>query len=181
MIFEEKRFEVGGKELVLRSATEEDTEMLMSYLKQVCGETRFLMFEEDEVSLTLDYEKEFIRKHMESDDSTLIIGLYDGEYIGNCSFNREGASRRNAHRAGIGIALFQKFTGLGLGRIMLTNLLEFIKSLGYEQVELIVIEGNDRARHLYESVGFVEYGRRPNANKYDDGTYADDILMVLQF
>ena len=54
MIFEEKRFEVGGKELVLRSATEEDTEMLMSYLKQVCGETRFLMFEEDEVSLTLD-------------------------------------------------------------------------------------------------------------------------------
>ena len=118
---------------------------------------------------------------MESDDSTLIIGLYDGEYIGNCSFNREGASRRNAHRAGIGIALFQKFTGLGLGRIMLTNLLEFIKSLGYEQVELIVIEGNDRARHLYESVGFVEYGRRPNANKYDDGTYADDILMVLQF
>ena len=181
MIFEEKRFTVNGKELVLRSATEDDAEMLLSYLKTVCGETRFLMYEEDEVNITLEGEKGFIRNHIETDDNVLIIGLYDGEYIGNCSFDRQGMSRRNHHRASIGIALFQKFTGLGLGRIMLTNLLEFIKAQGYEQVELIVIEGNDRARHLYESVGFKEYGRLPKANKYDDGTYADDILMVLQF
>lgn len=41
----------------------------------------------------------------------------------------------------------------------------------------MVIEGNDRAKHLYESLGFVETGRIPKANKYDDGTYRDDILM----
>lgn len=32
--------------------------------------------------------------------------------------------------------------------------------------------------HMYESFGFVETGRIPRANKYDDGTYADDIFMV---
>ena len=42
-----------------------------------------------------------------------------------------------------------------------------------------MVEGNDRAYHLYESLGFKECGRVPNANKYDDGTYSDDILMVL--
>jgi len=54
-----------------------------------------------------------------------------------------------------------------------------IKEQGYEQAELTVVEGNDRAYHLYESLGFKECGRVPNANKYDDGTYSDDILMVL--
>ena len=29
------------------------------------------------------------------------------------------------------------------------------------------------------SLGFKECGRIPNGNKYDDGTYSDDILMVL--
>lgn len=59
--------------------------------------------------------------------------------------------------------------------------LEFIKSQGYEQAELTVVGGNERAIHLYESFGFTEYGRLKNANKYDDGTYADDILMVKTF
>ena len=64
---------------------------------------------------------------------------------------------------------------------MLGALLEEIKSQGYEQVELTVVGGNERALRLYESFGFKEYGRLPNANKYDDGTYAEDILMVLNF
>ena len=59
------------------------------------------------------------------------------------------------------------------------NLTPKIKEQGYEQAELTVVEGNDRAYHLYESLGFKECGRVPNANKYDDGTYSDDILMVL--
>jgi ribosomal protein S18 acetylase RimI-like enzyme len=111
----------------------------------------------------------------------LIIAFYDGEYAGNCSFRGRSGSRRYKHRAGIGIALYQKFTGLGLGRLMLNVLLEEIRSHGFEQVELIVIGGNDRAKHLYESLGFREYGRLPDANRYDDGTSADDILMVLKF
>ena len=41
-----------------------------------------------------------------------------------------------------------------------------------------MVGGNERAYHVYEGVGFIECGRIPNANKYDDGTYSDDILMV---
>ena len=61
---------------------------------------------------------------------------------------------------------------------MLEQLLGKIKELGYEQAELTVVSGNDRAYHLYESLGFKECGRIPNANKYQDGSYADDIHMV---
>lgn len=99
--------------------------------------------------------------------------------IHGCSTEGKTSSRRAKHRAGIGIALFQKYTGFGLGRMLLEILLRKIKEQGYEQAELTVVEGNDRAYHLYESLGFKECGRVPNANKYDDGTYSDDILMVL--
>ena len=46
---------------------------------------------------------------------------------------------------------------------------------------MIVTEGNDGAIHMYESFGFVETGRIPKTNKYDDGTYAADIFMVKFF
>ena len=170
MILREEKYELDGKEILLRSANEnaDDANMLIDYLKTVTGETRFLMCESDEVKYTTEGELSFIKEHN-----------VDGEYAGNCSFEGKTSSRRAKHRAGIGIALFQKYTGFGLGRLLLEILLRKIKEQGYEQAELTVVEGNDRAYHLYESLGFKECGRVPNANKYDDGTYSDDILMVL--
>lgn len=63
--------------------------------------------------------------------------------------------------------------------LVLEVVLQKIKEQGFEQAELMVVGGNDRAYHLYESLGFKECGRIPKANKYDDGTYSDDVLMVL--
>ena len=179
MVLAEEKYELGGKEIVLRSANTDDADMLIEYLKTVTGETRFLMCEPDEVKFTTESEINFIKKHNESDNSLLILAFVDSEYAGNCSFEGKSSSRRTKHRAGIGIALSQRFTGFGLGRLLLEILLQKIKEQGYEQAELTVVDGNDRAHHLYESIGFREYGRIPNANKYDDGTYSDDILMVM--
>ena len=179
MIINDKEYSLDGKHIVLRSAKTDEAQMLIKYLEAVCGETRFLMCESDEVKFTEAKETEFINAHNESKDSLLMLAFVDGEYAGNCSFESKGGSRRAKHRAGIGIALFQKYTGFGLGRLMLQYLLEKIKEQGFEQVELTVVGGNHRAYHLYESLGFKECGRIPNANKYDDGTYSEDILMVM--
>ena len=141
MIYKSRKFNLGEHEVVLRSATLNDSEMLQKYISTVCGETRFLLCESDEIGITKEEEFEFIKRHNESPDEMLIIGFIDGEHAGNCSFEKVSGSRRYKHRVGIGIALYQRFT-------------------------------------LYESLGFVEYGRLPNADKYDDGTYDADILMV---
>ena len=69
----------------------------------------------------------------------------------------------------------------GLPLRLMERLVQKIKDCGYEQAELTVVSGNDRAYHLYESLGFKECGRMPNANRYDDGSYSDDIYMVLKF
>ncbi|WP_230397450.1 GNAT family N-acetyltransferase [Novisyntrophococcus fermenticellae] len=180
MRINEERFELNGKNILLRCARPDEADMLINYLKTVTGETRFLMADADEISYTIEQEKSFINGHNDSDDQLLLLVFVDGEYAGNCSFDSKAVSRRNAHRAGIGIALFQKHTGQGLGRIILNRLIKEVKNAGFEQVELTVVGGNDRAYHLYKSIGFVECGRIPNANKYQDGTYADDILMVMK-
>ena len=182
MIFESEFYELDGKKIELRSARENEDEakMLVDYLKTVCEETRFLLVNSDEVKYTTEGELEFIKGMNQSEDKMLILAFVDGVYAGNSSFNRVGSGRRMKHRADIGIALFQKYTGFGLGRLMIERMIAKIKELGDEQAELTVVSGNDRACHLYESVGFKECGRIPDANKYDDGTYSDDIHMVLK-
>ena len=52
------------------------------------------------------------------------------------------------------------------------------KKMGYEQVELEVVEGNTRAKNLYERFGFRETGKNLRALKYDDGSYRDEYKMV---
>lgn len=179
MKIELKTYKLNGHKLVFRSAEKKDAETLLPYLKRVCGETRFLLREADECpKLSIEQEEKFILSHEESPKACLILAELDGKYAGNASFDVAGGSRRNAHRADIGIALYQEFTGMGIGKLMFSLVLETIKNCGFESAELTVVEGNDIAKHLYESFGFVETGRIPNANKYDNGTYADDIFMV---
>ena len=181
MILNEEKYTLNGKEIVLRSPREDEAETLLSYIKTVTGETRFLSREADEIHITPEDEIAFINGYRNSESKMLMIAFVDGEYAGNCSFSGLKGSRRNYHRAGVGIALFLKFTGFGLGRLMLGRTLEIIKEQGFEQAELTVHSENARARHLYESLGFEECGKIPNASKYDDGTYSDDIFMVKRF
>lgn len=63
---------------------------------------------------------------------------------------------------------------------MLNRVLTLAKALGYEQLELEVIDGNYRALRLYERFGFVQTGRTPRAFRYDDGSFRDEIQMVLR-
>ncbi len=88
--------------------------------------------------------------------------------------------RRNAHRAEIGIALFQNFTGMGIGTIMMKRLIAAAASAGFRQCELSVVSTNQGAIRLYKKLGFTECGRIPCANRYADGSFSDDIFMTLE-
>ena len=81
------------------------------------------------------------------------------------------------HRCSLAIALKKEFWGLGIGTAMMEYLTELAKKIGYEQMELEVVEGNDNAKRLYEKAGFIETGRHIRAMKYDDATYRDVFIM----
>lgn len=179
MYFPEKEVKLkDGRVAVLRSAKPEDAADCLEYLRVTATETPFLLREAEENDMTLEMEKAFLQARLEDPKSLMLIARVDGAYAGNCGLVSFGNKLRVRHRCGMGIALYQKFCNNGLGRILIENVVEVARELGFEQMELEVVVGNDRARHLYESLGFVPYGVRPHALKYKDSTYADEILMV---
>lgn len=177
MYTEEFITKINGHELLLRNAGEEDAEMLIEYLKTICGETRFLIKEPEEITMTVEAEQNFIKRQNESDNDLMLLGFLDGEYVGNCSFAGNSASRYR-HRVSMGIALYQKYTRMGIGRIMMEKLMEVAKENGFEQMELEVVADNERAIALYKKMGFEIYGTFPKKMKYKDGTYADEYWML---
>lgn len=177
MLVEKKIKTVNGHELMLRNATEADAQMMIDYLRRVCGETKFLLKEPDEITMTLEQEYAFIKRYNEAENNLLLLGFVDGQYAGNCSFAAFGP-KRNRHRVNLGIALVQEFTGMGLGRFMMEQMIEAAKNKGIEQIELEVVANNERAIALYKAMGFEIYGTLPDNMKYSDGTYADCHWMM---
>ena len=168
---------VRDRELVLRNPREEDAQMLLDYLKTTCGETRYLVKEPEEINMTIEEEEAFIRRQNDSENSVMLLGFLNGRYVGNCSLMGNGPLRYR-HRVSMGIALYQEFTGLGIGRAMIGALLKIAGEKGFEHVELEVVKGNERAIRLYRDMGFEICGTFPNNMKYKDGSYADAYWMV---
>jgi ribosomal-protein-alanine N-acetyltransferase len=67
----------------------------------------------------------------------------------------------------------------GLGRFLLGRLLDISRWNGADRVFLEVRPSNPLAKALYESVGFVEIGRRPRYYPARDGR-EDAVVMVLE-
>lgn len=177
-----KSYNIDGHQLLLRSAEKDDAKIMLPFLKRISGESRFMLREADEcMDMTLEQEQTFIEEYIKGERKCFVVAELDGEFVGNASFVAAGCSRRHAHRALISIALYSEYTGMGIGKRLFSYMLDVIENLGFESAELTVIEGNNRAIHMYESFGFVEIGRIPQAIKYDDGSYADDIFMMKKF
>ena len=167
-----------GRVCILRSAEEQDAPELLAYLKEVARETPYLVSEPEEITLTMEQEKDFIRHQAEDERAALLMAEIDGTHIGNCSMNPVGSNIRYRHRCSVAIALYRQYCGRGIGKMILRELLALASSCGYEQAELEVVTANERAVHLYESLGFETYGMQKHSMKYKDGSYADEYLMM---
>ena len=182
MIYPEKEIKTkDGRTVILRSARVEDAQIMLDYLNGTAVETPYLVNEPEEISMTLEQEERFIAANEENSRALLMAGFLDGEHVGNCSFYMISSKKRFLHRCSLGIALYQKYCGLGIGRQMMETVLEQARACGYEQVELEVVADNKNAIRLYESLGFEICGRTVNGMKYKDGSYADMYMMIKQF
>ena len=169
-----------GKTAVLRAAEPDDALEMIDYLKNTAGETPFLLRYPDEADFTEEAERRILQNWLDDPSGIMLNAWVDGRLAGNCALMSKGGQRKLRHRAEIAIAVRKSCWGLGLGSALLNRVLTLAKALGYEQLELEVIDGNDRALRLYERLGFVQTGRTPRAFRYDDGSYRDEIQMVLR-
>lgn len=78
----------------------------------------------------------------------------------------------------LNLCIGNDWRGQGLGRRLLMRLLDVIRWSGADRVFLEVRPSNPIAKKLYETVGFVEIGRRPRYYPARDGR-EDALVMEL--
>lgn len=166
-----------GRDAVFRSPEIADAAMLLRYLKQTAADTPFLLRTPEECTMTLEEEEQYLEKALLRDDKVMILCEVDGVLAGNCQLERKNKTRTR-HRAMLGIALLKEFWGLGIGTEMFRELIRMGEEMGLHQLELEVIEGNDRALRLYHKMGFRITGEKPDAVCLGDGTMLKEYYMV---
>ena len=179
MNYQEKTiFLKNGKACLIRRPEESDAETLLAYLKGTSAETPYMVREPEEVQASLEEEAEFIRKNREDPRALMLSAFVDGRLAGSCSFGCGSERIRMRHRCTVGISLYRAFWGMGIGTVLLGEILDAAGTVGYEQAELEVVSTNEAAVGLYKKFGFQVTGTIPRAFRYADGTYADFLFMV---
>ena len=75
------------------------------------------------------------------------------------------------------IAITEAERGKGIGRKLTEALMQYLSNLGASYATLEVRVSNERAQHLYKSLGFVSAGKR---KRYYEDNNEDAFLMVCQ-
>ena len=176
MLFEEKIIDIKGGKATLRAPKLSDAQELIEYLIATAGETDFLIRTPQDICMTVEQEERFLQHVLNSPDDLMIVCEVDGKIAGNCSLMFMDKVKMR-HRANVGIALLREFWDRGIGTQMFMEMEKAARKRNVRQMELEVLEGNDRAIHLYEKMGFRLVGSRPDAFMMQDGTLLSEYFM----
>lgn len=168
-----------GKTATLCSPCEEDAQALLDYLKTTAGETEFILRYPEECTLTVEQELAYINGTNSSPDNAVIVCKVEGKLAGNCHIARHNRIKTK-HRADVMIALVKDYWNLGIGTAMFEEMISIAKEWGISQLELEVIEGNERGMALYKKMGFEVVAERPNSIKLKDGTILSEFIMIKE-
>ena len=171
-----------GRTAILRAPDpDRDAEAMVRYLPEVLGETHFMLRYPEEQRITVEQERGTLERSLAAEDEMLILCEAEGQIVGSSHISFMSSRIKTRHRATVGIALREAFWGQGIGTAMMRELISAARSReGVEQVELQYIEGNTRARALYEKLGFRIAGIFPDAVKLKDGTRLNEYHMILK-
>lgn len=165
-----------GKKVRLRGLELEDVDELMAHW----NDWELRRFLNAIVPHSRQEEEDFIRSTWRSRQAgtAFIFGIetiQDKKLIGSMGFSTVDWVNRTAD---FGIAIWNKqYWDQGLGAEATTLLLKYaFEQLNLNRVELRVFAFNERAKSMYEKVGFKQVGRR-RKGIFRDGKYHDEFLM----
>ena len=172
MIIREFEFTLkDGRKALIRSPKEEDIQGMLDYLYQSAEETDFVLrYPEECGRYTAEGEKELFDRINRSDTEAMLVCIVEGIVAGNCQITWNNRIKTR-HRASVAIALLRDYWNQGIGTRLFQELIKIAEDHeNILQMELEFIEGNSRARALYEKMGFRITGVGVNAVRLKDGT-----------
>ena len=111
----------------------------------------------EEATFSMPWKPDDFRDMIRRDNMTYLVAEADGMIIG-------GAGMRNILGDGeiTNVAILSEYRGRGYGKRLIAELLKAGRELGAKDFTLEVRVSNTPAIRLYESLGFVLEGVRPN-------------------
>lgn len=173
-----------GRTATIRPVRMSDAEQLAACNRAVIGAGTGMTRELSQCAHTPEEAEAHARELVDLAEPGAGIALVAvvGEEIGGAGVIRRQPRRRIKHVGHIGIGIAPAYQELGLGRALMVGLIDWARAQpnrAVTRVDLFVFADNARAIRLYESLGFVEEGRRRRAVRYEDGRETDDLIMGL--
>ena len=166
-----------GREAVIRSARSSDAAEMVSFMRTTAGETEFLLRYPEECAMTEAGEAAFLDDALNNPDQIMPCCFVEGVLAGNAMLTMNSRIKTR-HRGSVAVGLLKEYWGLGIGTALFEEMIAVAKNRGLSHLELDYIEGNDRARCLYEKMGFAEVARVPEVYRLKDGSFRASILMM---
>lgn len=166
----------GGLKIEIKTPEIKEAQAMINFIKQADGESEFLLREPDEFRITLQKEQDIIRNMRESEDEIFICAKVGNRIIANLGFFRSN-KKRVRHHGRFGIAVLKEYWGIGVGTILIKEMIKWAKDNGIIKITLEVDEDNNRAMELYRNFGFIEEGKLIMDKKMSDGRFKSTILM----
>lgn len=137
----------------VREVTVKDAKNLLEFCNQVGSETDNLSYGSEGMGLSVAEEEKILAKFQNAKTCHFLLAKENGQIVGTCNC-RNFRKKRLSHRAEIGIAVKKAYWNKGIGRKLLTRLIDLSRQSGLKILSLEVRTDNKGAIHLYESLGF---------------------------
>ena len=101
--------------------------------------------------------------------------------VGVASFVRDGEEREKLRHKGLLSTMYvsKEFRGYGIARRLLEEIIKRVRTISdIEQINLIVLSDNLKAKQLYEKFGFKKYGTELNSIKWEGNYFAEDQMVL---
>lgn len=163
-------------EITLVDAEAKHAKALLEFYRAVGGESEFLSFGAEGLGINQEQEQRYLKAIHGSWNQRLLLALLGDEIIGVASVGIAD-NQRTTHVGELGIVIRRKFWGMGLSRVMMSDLIDWaLASPILRYLTLSVDATNIAAITLYQHYEFTEIGRIPLGVATSSG-YHDQLLL----
>ncbi len=167
-----------GRNILVRYLKFEDWPECLKFINSLVEEDAMILVNK---KFSKAEEIEWIKNWVElieKDQAIVLVAELDGKIVGICNIKK--GKFRERHVGTIGISVSKNYRNLGIGKILLQNLLELAKKkLGIKIARLEVLENNKIAIRFYKKLGFKTYGKLPKSIKYK-GRFISQLFMYKE-
>ncbi|MBM6617395.1 GNAT family N-acetyltransferase [Bacillus suaedaesalsae] len=176
MLIDNKEFTSKGLHYTIRSAVLKDADSLSHLRLQIDGETEKLDREPGEAFIDREGFEQLIIIDSENERNIFLVVEIGDKLV---AFSRcEGNPlKRFSHKVEFGVGVLKEFWGYGIGKNLLKESIKWADENNLSKMTLQVLETNDKAVKLYESLGFEVEGVLKRDKILSDGNYYNTIVM----